>query len=289
MPNKPSHPIIIMKFLTLTLLVSFIFAASPAPASVVSRPVQDVMEHLAAKSGRVVGRGAEEALEKAFHLYGESALQVARKGGEGLAKAAGQHGDEVYQAAARVPEAVPALVNEAHVLLPLVQRYGDDVLRLEARVPRLGQSAAKVFPDKELLERLQRLPAGDAQKVVQFATHATNPAVARQLLETVEKQGSHFLARLDPKQILAYGLSGAMITAASAPLIGAARMPTDQIPDVIKSVLAPVSNGIGIAVVGLALAVAARMFLFYRSKRRTMNGKPRPVIDIAPPEDPANS
>ena len=258
----------------------------PVEASLISRPVAELVEQIAKKSGRAIpDKAFAEALEAAFRRYGDDALMAARKGGPDLAFTVGKHGGEVMELAARMPKAVPALARNADELLPLVRSHGDDILALEVKVPGGAARAARVFDEVSDISRLNRLPAAEAEQVIAYAARADSPATARMLLTAVEKNGRTLLERLSPGQIAATGLSAAMITAASAPVIGAARMPVDEIPGTIKDVLAPVSNGIGIAVAGLAFAVAARMFLFYRTKRRKIERKNCPVIDVTPEED----
>lgn len=251
-----------MKLLTLTI-VALLVAAQQATLAA-SRPVLEVIEEIARISGKVPSKGAAEALEAAFKTEGEAALKVASSGGIELAEAAAKHGDGVFKAAVLVPDIIKTLGRDADVLMPLAGRYGDDVLRLEAKAPGLAASAASTFPDKALLARLNQLPADQAKRVIQLSSRATEPAAARALLQGVERNGSSVLERLSPAQIKASGLSLAMVTAATSVPIASTALP-------IAAVGAPGeaadAAGRAVTIVGSVAVLVFGGFLFWRFRR----------------------
>lgn len=204
-----------MKIHTTTLTCLLMLTASASLEASPAKPVTELIEQLAKRAGRVPAKGAAEALEAAFKTHGARALEISRHSGIGLVEAAATHGDEVFAMAVRVPEAAPALAAGAERLLPLARGHGDDFLRLEARAPGLAEDAFRVFTDRKDVARLLDMPADDARKVLSYSAHATDPAAARALLDAVEKKGVGILQKLDTKQILAYGLSAAMVSAAT--------------------------------------------------------------------------
>jgi len=242
-----------------------------ACASVVE-PVAEVIEQLAKLAGRVPAKGAAEALEIAWRASGKAALEAAERGGLGLAEAAARHGDDVMKMAIRVPEAAPVLAARAHEVLPLARKYGDDILRIEARAPGLAGDAVRVFPASGDLRRLAALPERELGEVLSYTSHAADPTAARTLLSAVEKQGGSFLAKLNPKQILAGGLSTAMVIAASGGAVAVVKSPP-LLSQIVDAVLAKVGTPVGIALGCLILIVAMPLamrlaHLIWRISRR---------------------
>ena len=204
-----------MKIHVTTLTSILILSLSPVLEASLAKPVAELMEQLAKRSGRIPAKGAAEAMEAAFKKHGAKVLEVSRHSGLGLTEAAAAHGDEVFAMAVRVPEAASALAANAEKLLPLARRHGDDFLRLEAKAPGLAEDAFRVFTDRNDVSRLLALPAEDSRKVLTYSAHATDPAAASSLLKAVEKKGVGILEKLDSKKILAVGLSVAMVSAAT--------------------------------------------------------------------------
>lgn len=251
-----------MKLPVLTFLA--LLVAAPPIANAAARPVLEVIEEIAKISGKVPSKGAAEALEAAFKTEGDAALKAAASGGIELAEAAAKHGDGVFRAAVRVPDIVQTLGRDADVLMPLAGRYGDDVFKLEAKAPGLAATAVDAFPEKELLARLNDLPANQAKRVIQLSSYATEPAAARALLEGVERKGATVLERLTPAQIRATGLSVAMVTAATSGPIAATALP-------IAAAGAPGeaadAAGRAITIIGLAVVAVLGGFLCCRFRR----------------------
>jgi len=268
---------------TFTALFSYILIAllfSTAPANGFGgRPALEVIEQLSKAAGRPAAKGTTEALERAMIREGSIALDAARRGGLGLPEAAARHGDDVFRFAVRVPESAAALAARSDELLPLARIYGDDFLRLEARVPGLGDDAARLFSEKDSLRRLANLPSEQAREIVSYANYATNAKVSMQLLRAVERGGPEVLSRLDPKKILALGLSSAMIVAATGVPITAITAP-EELAETARFLGFPVfwSIGIGILGVGLVatLALAARLGVKFTGlwKRRSASTGP---------------
>ena len=248
-------------------------------ASVV-KPVVEAIEQLAKLAGRAPATGAAEALEIAWRANGKAAIEAAGRGGLGLTEAAARHGDDVMKMAVRVPEAATVLAARAGKVLPLARGFGDDVLRIEARAPGLADDAARIFPSTGDLRRLAALPENELRGVISYASHASDPAVARALLAAVEKQGGSVLTKLKPGQILAGGLSMAMVVAASGGAVAVASSPK-ILPSIINDVLEKIGTPVGIALALLILVVALPLSLriarfFWQSCRRQK-------ADINPP------
>jgi len=267
-----THPILFTAATVMLLLIQ-----QSADASV-AKPVAEAIEQLAKLAGRVPAQGAAEALEVAWRTSGKAALEAAERGGLGLTEAAARHGDDVIRMAVRVPEAAPVLAARAGEVLPLVRKYGDDILRIEARAPGLADDAARIFPATGDLRRLAALPENDLQGVLSYASHASDPTAARALLGAAEKQGGSILTKLNPKQILAGGLSTAMVIAASGGAVAVASSPS-ILPQMTNAVLAKVGTPIGIAsgllilvvAMPLALHLARFFWKFCRRQRAELN------------------
>ena len=191
------------------------FLIATAAQASVSSEVVAMMERVAQLSGRAPMKGAAEALEAAYKIEGRAALDATKTAGIALPEAAAKFGPDVYRMAVRVPEAASVIAVRAETILPLATRYGDDILRIEARMPGLAESAVKSFPEAADIARLAKLPANQAKEVISYAAHATEKQAPRALLEAVEKSGGSVLERIKPSVVLAGGLSVAMIVAST--------------------------------------------------------------------------
>lgn len=266
------------KSLFCSILVALLFSNAPANGFG-GRPALEVIEQLSKAAGRPAAKGATEALERAMIREGSAALDAARRGGLGLPEAAARHGDEVFHCAVRVPESAAALAARADELLPLARKYGDDFLRLEARVPGLGDDAARLFTEKDSLRRLVNLPSEQAREIISYANYATDAKVPMQLLRAVERGGPKVISRLDPKKILALGLSSAMIVAATGVPITAISAP-DELAETARFLGLPVFWSIGIGLLGIGLvatlALATRLGVKFTRlwKRRSASTDP---------------
>src|SRR5690606_22998927 len=143
------------------------------------------------------------AMERAFLAHGQDALEIIRHQGLGLAESTARHGDEIMSLAVRVPESAPLFVHRAEELLPLARRYGDDFLRLEARIPGLGEDAFRLYQRPGEISRVLQLPPEQAKQLISYASHARDPHASSALLRAVEEKGPTVLERLDPRKILA--------------------------------------------------------------------------------------
>lgn len=258
----------------LSLISAFTVATSLHTSAAISRPVLEVVEHFAKKYGTRVSTGTAESMNHAFLRYGDDALKAYRNGGPGLAEAITLHGDELVATVLRVPEAVPVLARRADELLPLQRRFGDDILRLEARTPGLAADAARIFPDPADIRRLSKFTPADASRTIAFANRADSPATARLLLEAVEKNGPTVLERLPAKQILAYGLTASIVSAAIVVSSTSSGTLADMMRDSAAGVVSIAKiSGIILAVsIGTAiLIVAFRIARLFPRTQRTRN------------------
>lgn len=251
---------------SLIALVVALLPLVPQPVTAsVAKPVAETIEQLAKLAGRVPAKGAAEALEIAWRASGKAALQAAESGGLGLTEAAARHGSDVLKMAVRVPEAAAVLATRAREVLPLAREFGDDILRIEAKVPGLANDAVRSFPSTGELRRLAALPGEELRGVLSYASHATDPAAARALLEAVEKKGGSILTKLDSKQILASGLTTAMVITAAGGAVAMAKAPQvlPQIIDILaKQLGTPVGIALGVLVLVVALPLALRLSRF---------------------------
>lgn len=160
----------------------------------------EAFERLGKLWGQMPPKAATEALQTAIKAEGEAAVRAAERGGVALSEAAAVHGGEVFGLAARVPESTAALAAHADTLLPLARRYGDDVLRIEAKAPGLGSEAALQFgSEAQRLADLVRLKQTPLQKVLILGSHIPSQKARNTLLETALRQGDGFLTRLSPE------------------------------------------------------------------------------------------
>lgn len=254
--------------LSVLIILLAALAGWQSVAAIPAKPVIELLEQIAKLTGKNASKATSEALERAFLAHGKAALEITRRNGIGLAEAAARHGDEVMALAVRVPESAPLLIHRSSELLPLAQRYGDNFLRLEARIPGLAGDAFKAYPHSQDIGRIMKLPPEQARAVVSYASHAQDPHAASALLKAVEKNGRSVLERLDPKQILAYGLSTAMVAAATGTSLTAG----DTVARVVGDQLRPTSW-----VIAMFFAVFASMLLFrfWRWRRSSFRAKPR--------------
>jgi hypothetical protein len=247
----------------LPLITAFSVATSFSASAAISRPVLELIEQYAKKYGTRVSAETAESINLAFLRYGDDALKAYRNGGPALAEAVTHHGDELVTIALRVPDAVPVLARRADELLPLQRRFGDDILRLEARTPGLAADAVRIFPDPGDIRRLSKFSPADASKTIAFANRADSPATARLLLEAVEKNGPNVLERLPAKQILAYGISASMVSAAlvvssnaSGALFGTMGTTASGVVSIAKTFLIILAVSLGSAILVVALRLA---------------------------------
>ena len=141
------------------------------------------------------------------------------------------------------------------------------VTGLEAKLPGLGEAAARRFPDPRDLARLEALPADQARAVVVYAGRATDPKAASTLLRSVEESGGRILEKLTPGKIVAGGLSTSMVVAA-AKLSDAAAESPEKLVETIGESLAPVSRGTAVGIGGGLLLLAASLALRWLPRRR---------------------
>ena len=243
--------------LFLTLPVAEVRAAAVNSAAELAT---ETFERLGKLWGRVPVKGAAEALEAAIKLEGAAAVRAAEHGGPGLAAAAARHGGEVFSCAVRVPEAGVALATSAETLLPLARRFGDDVLRIEARAPGLGAEAAQMFgANPGHLADLAKLEGNTLQKTLGFARHCPDAAAREAILKMAKRQGGGFLDRLSPRIAREGGFK--MYHLALAALAGAI---LSHAPGNVVDVVTGIGGGVfgwAVAVIGWAVGLVLATWL----------------------------
>ena len=252
--------------------------AEAAAATTAAEIAVETSERLGKLWGHAPAKGATEALEAAIKVEGQAALRAAEHGGVALSEAAARHGGEVFTFATRVPEATAALARNAETLLPLARRFGDDVLRIEARAPGLGMDAARLFGDNAAhLTELARMERGLLEKTIAFASHAPDAAAREVILKMALRQGEGFLGHLRADVARTGGLK--MWHLAAAALAGAV---VSNSPPEVFHVIGSILGGLfgwlvstlgwalGIAM-GIWLACQLRLFSRVRSEWRRWN------------------
>jgi hypothetical protein len=192
---------------SITFIISILLLSISLQAQT-NKLVSEVAEHAFGPIAKeAADKTAKEIVEKLAVSVGK---QVAESTEAQLARAIATNGAEVGMLALRVPEATEVLARNAKSLVPLAERFGDDILRIEARAPGFAEIAAKSY-DKKYLPRLLNLSESEMKGVLAVAKHTTEPQAAKLLLEGTEKGGMSFLEKISGPQILATGLSAATI------------------------------------------------------------------------------
>lgn len=170
-------------------------------------------------------KGAARTLEAASTKYGDDVLKKSLRGGVEVSEQALRHGKSFIKALRLCPTDIAArnLALHSDDVLKLSAKYGDSVIRLNSKIP--GQTSKVIdicersgFPVQEGLELFDAgLKEADLTKVIGALTRTSNPKVQKQFLKSLQAGGSKFvdnIFKLNGRQILASGLSGAMIVAA---------------------------------------------------------------------------
>jgi len=204
---------VIASFLLLSF-VPILFASTP----VVRHAVEEVLEIAAKVSGKPLNKTtqklAAEELEKWTVKYGDDAILATKRGGLELLEAASKYGDDVWEFSSKVPTATRALAVRADELIPLTRRIGTEVLELEARTPGIAEKVVEHFGDDAVRQLARNASPDDLTKLTGYAAKADSPAAKALLYEKYKEGGTHFLEKLDYKQIMTGGLSIGIITAA---------------------------------------------------------------------------
>ena len=185
---------------------------------VMVRNADEAIEHAARLSGKMLTpmmkKTTEQALASACMQYGDDVvLKVVANGGLEAIEQGVKHGEAFWRLGAQAPEAARMLVLYTDELLPIAKRIGPEFLRLESHVPGLGMKAVSSFGD-DAVKFLAKLPAGDATRIIAYGAKADSPMTAQLLLKACKNTGNAILNHLDRSKIIAYGLTGSMVTAA---------------------------------------------------------------------------
>ena len=211
---------------------------------------------------------AKELVESAVSMSGKEAVEQTSKTLQTqLAATISKYGDAVVSLARRIPEATQALATRAPQLLPMAERLGDDIVRIEARAPGYAEMAAKAF-GKDELPRLLKLPKPEMEGVLRLSSHIIEPRAAKLLLEGSEKGGINFLEKISGTQILATGLSAAAILAV---MEGMGKIPPGQetaktMAGEVRVILLPIT-----AVGACLFAVWGGLAIWRKHKQATRN------------------
>ncbi len=253
------------KVMILAVLASTV-CTLPLEAGVISKPVQEVIELIAKKSGgKVLSQALKESAEQAFKKYGDDILKAIKTGGEDALKAGEKYGDDFWKLCKEVPDGAKVLAVNADEMIPLVKKHGIELLEIEAKAPGVGRELVKQFGD-DTVKALAKAPVDDLGKLAGLAKRADSPATKKMLLETYQKSSnpSKFLDAITPKKILAAGVTAAIITAAYKVSDAAG----DVIRDPETSVLGPLAEPVKYCgwIVGIIVCVLGGLWLYFKLK-----------------------
>ena len=227
--------------------------------------MEETLEFAARRSGRVLSATAkvnlERSLVKLSAKYGDDVLVLVRRGGLEVLEQGARHGDRFWRLCREVPEASRSLALHADELLPLAERIGPEVLRVEAKVPGMAVRAAREFGD-DGIRLLSTQSPENITRLLGYAAKADSPATKKLLLETCakSKDPSKFLNALNWKNIMAGGLSTAAILAAARISDGLREGVKDPAvaAGVINTLSAPVRYGLSALIVILLMPLGVK-------------------------------
>lgn len=279
----------------LTLLTN----AYPAVAGPVSNLTREAIEQVVERAAKHSGREALEAtakkaggetLERLAKTFGDDAVRLADDAGLEILEAVEKHGDEVAKIALQVtPPARRAFAMNADELLPLVKRYGPDVLELEAKSPGMAGKAFELFGEGAGREIAQRVPAQEIPRLVMYAEKAGDGQTRLLLFDTFKKEGQVLFERIPPKLVLAGGLTTAMllgtqrVTQPAADLGAAIRENSDLAKQTSHDAvvgMTKVSN-MFVTLVCFVLPLILLLIIFWRFGLMPWQ-RPKPIMDVAP-------
>jgi hypothetical protein len=159
---------------------------------------------------------AERSAESAIRTIGKEAAEHAvNRGGVQILEAGARHGDDFWRLVGHVPEGVHYLAGKPSEALALARRFGNEAVRLEARVPGMAEKAAAHFGEKNLA-LLAKAPPEQVTRLIGYAERAAEPAVRQSLFDRWVRSGGHVLEVLDRHKalILTSGLTLALLDTA---------------------------------------------------------------------------
>ncbi len=254
-------------FLSFLLLGSSTLQANPAVRKLVAQALKQAGRETL-EDGAV--EAAEHAAATAIRKFGAAgAEELVQRGGLELLEAGAKHGDDILKAARRVPEATRYLGARPAEALGLVTRYGDDALRLEARVPGMAEQAVAQFGSGQLAV-LAKSPVEQVTHLIGYATRADSPATRQALLDSWKMNGSAVLRELDKHQrlILTGGLTIGMIKVADGLAEGMRKVP-ERIPsEAINNFFNKTGTGLSVAAMLGSVSVPLALVWLLGSRRR---------------------
>ena len=208
--------------LVFTMTASFAQPVFAGPLNIGTKTVVKGLEEILELASRISGRSlgpvarceALKQLERVELRYGTQALKAAGKGGLELMEAAGKYGDDIWKFSRAYPAGARSLALHPETYLPLCRKYGSEVLALEAKAVGTAPSATKFFGKEGVNYLAVNAPAKDIPVILGMAAKAENRQVSKKLFELYRRTGGAILKHLEPKRILAYGLSGSMLMSA---------------------------------------------------------------------------
>lgn len=253
--------------LFILLLGSSALQANPVVRKLVAQALKQAGRETLEAGAR---EAAEHAAATAIRKFGASgAEELVQRGGLELLEAGAKHGDEILKAARRIPEATRYLGARPAEALGLVTRYGDDALRLEARVPGMTEQAVAQFGRGELAV-LAKVPSSEITQLVGYAARADSPATRRALLESWKKNGSFVLRELDKSKalIITGGLTVSMIKVSDGLEDGIRQMP-ERIPsEAMNNFFNKTGTGLAVAAMLGSVSLPLALVWLLGSRRR---------------------
>lgn len=197
------------------LFCLFSLHAEAGAGKAVLKTVEETLELAAKKSGKVLSKTAESKLGRklveAAAKYGDDVMPIVSEGGLEVLEQGAKHGDDFWRLCKQVPAGSRALALHADDLMPLARRIGPEVLQIEAHSPGMAVQIAEKFGD-DAVKLLAKQPQ-DTTRLLGYAAKADSPETAQLLYKTYASSPNPtgFLERLSWKQIMAGGLSTAII------------------------------------------------------------------------------
>lgn len=96
-------------------------------------------------------------------------------------------------------------------LLPLARRVGVDAAELEAKVPGQASHVFQLFGDDAGKAVAKTVRTDDLPRFIKYGEKADCEGTRKLLLETYQQEGPSLFERIPPKNILAGGLTAAML------------------------------------------------------------------------------
>jgi hypothetical protein len=172
-------------------------------------------------------KGAVKTLTTATEQHGDEIVEAAMRGGIEVAEASLVQGRPFVDLLRRnsrtlSPAALRQAALHAHEMVRLSAQYGDDVIRLNEKLPGqtarlLGAIERSGVTKASAVQMANTLPAHELARVTRCLEVAKDAPTSRAFLEAVQRGGSKFIDKLftlNARQIMAGGVTMSMVVVA---------------------------------------------------------------------------